>query len=118
MAADSDTSECFTEVRIDPSAPVTLRQHLAPRVVVIMGIKGLGSISSLCPQVLGAESIIIDLVIVIGPVDSVENPRRRWWRRWSCVDGPWTVAVDNLGVVWSSASHPQAGIRETVVTNS
>jgi len=34
MGVDSDTVLRFTQVRIDPSATLTLRQHLAPGVGV------------------------------------------------------------------------------------
>jgi len=110
MGVDSDTVLRFTQVRIDPSATLTLRQHLAPGVGVILGVEGMGlDPESFVPRYSGWNSYLPGLVIVIGPVDCVDNSCRGWWRRGSPVDGPWTGAVDNWTSLCTSASRPQDG---------
>jgi hypothetical protein len=60
---------------------------------------------------------LLGLVIVIGPVDCVDNPCPCRRRGQSSVDDPWTGLVDNSAFLCSNVHHPQDGFSEGTVTH-
>jgi hypothetical protein len=105
-------------VRNDPSAPRTLGQHLVWCRCLFPGVLQFVHLEmAFIPRYSGRDSSFIGLVIVIGPVDSVDKPHRCRWSDCGPVDGPWTVTVDNLTCLWMSSGYPQATRRCHVVTH-
>ena len=83
MGAGIDTA-AFTQVRIDPSALGSVGQHLA--VNALSGVWVLTEDSRVeqevvIPRYSGRNPYLSGLVIVIGPVDCVDNSCPCWWGR-------------------------------------
>ena len=67
------------------------------------------------PRYSEQNSYLLGLVIVIGPVDCVDNPCSCRWRGLSAVDDPWTELVDNSAFLCSNPRRPQGGFSEGAV---
>src|SRR5450631_310261 len=93
--------------------------HVEP--VVGLGLSAFG----LRPEVFVPRTVVprysernpylLGLVIVIGPVDCVDNPGPCRRRGQSAVDDPWTGLVDNSALLCSNVRHPQVSFTEGVV---
>src|SRR5450759_293127 len=100
------------EVRTDPNAMATTGQHLAASSLRFSS----GESGAALPQVLGAGSIFVRLVVVVGPVDGVDKPHWcRWWVR-DPMDDVWTTVWTTRASLWTHRRRPQGGPREAVVT--
>ena len=67
------------------------------------------------PKYSGLNQSLLDLIVVIGPVDTVDKPHGCRWRLWSSVDDAWIGTVDNSALLWTGSGHPQDSLRESVV---
>jgi hypothetical protein len=128
MGADSDCCAWWrsslrevgiTDVRIDTSALGCFIQHPvwgSCRFRSRVGHRP--DLELFIPRYSGRDPSFLGLVIVIGPVDCVDNPHRRRWGGCRAVHHQWTRAVDNAARLWMTIGCPQAGLFARVVTHS
>src|SRR5665647_3264168 len=115
MGADSDTALRFTEVRIDPSATRSPGQHLVRSPYGCLRLAELLSFirNTLVPRSSGLNSSLLGLIIVIGPVDSVDKPRSCRWG----ADAVWMTGGQEPGTTRPSCGSTPA-IHRTLVARA
>jgi len=69
------------------------------------------------PRYSGRDPSFLGLVIVIGPVDCVDNGHLCRWIACRPVHHRWTKAVDNSACLWMKRGCPQAIVSQRVVTH-
>jgi len=70
------------------------------------------------PRYSGRNPSLLGLVVVVGPVDCVDNVRFCRSDDWSPVEEPWTEMVNNVALLWINAGCPQGRYPKHGVINS
>jgi hypothetical protein len=123
MGADSDCGALFAERYVlqrcgSTLVPLGLPANIWPVVVVICSEQtSVADLRPFVPRYSGLDPFLLGLIIVIGPVDCVDNSHSCRWRLRNPVDDSWIETVDNPASLWATFGRPQAACGESAVTH-